>query len=197
MATSPQTATLSLDDFVAVAEATDERLEFVDGRIVDMTGASIEHGIITDNLAYSLRTQARPAGCRVLSQGTFVAAEGSDSAFVPDVLVYCGEVQRERIRGVDVVLNPTLLVEVLSPSTADYGHGRKWLSYRGITSLRHYLLVAQDQPRVEWYTRHGEHFWHYAETIGMQGEIRLDSLGVTLTLAEIYEGVLTADDRSE
>jgi Uma2 family endonuclease len=196
MATNPQTATITLEDFIAAAEATDERLEFVDGQIVSMSGASLEHGLITENVAYLLRNQLRTGGCRVLSQGTLVAADDSDDTFLPDVLVFCGEPQRRKIRGTDVLRNPVLLVEVLSASTADYDHGRKWLSYRGLPSLEHYLLVAQDQARVEWYTRHGEHFWHYAETIGMQGVIRLESLDVSLALSEIYEGVLTADAQS-
>lgn len=196
MATHPQTATLSLDDFIALAETSEERLEFVDGRIVAMTGASVEHGLIAQNIAQALSGLLRGRGCRVLSQGNLVAPADCDDTFVPDVLVFCGEAQRRRVRGSDVIGNPVLLVEVLSPSTADYDHGRKWESYRRIASLRHYLLVAQDQSRVEWYTRHGEHFWHYAETIGMRGEIRLESLEVVISLAEIYEGVLAADERS-
>lgn len=196
MATNPQTATVTLEDFIAAAEATDERLEFVDGRIVSMTGGSLEHGLIAQNIAQTLGTGLRGRGCRVLSQGTLIAAEDSDDTFAPDVLVFCGEAQRRKIRGADVLQNPLVLVEVLSPSTADYDHGRKWLSYRGIPSLQHYLLVAQDQARVERYTRHGEHFWHYTETLGLDSDVRLEALDITLRLAEIYEGVLAADGQS-
>lgn len=196
MATHPHTATVTLEDFIAAAEATDERLEFVDGRVVSMSGASLEHGLITENIAYALRARLRTGGCRVLSQGTLVAPDGSDDTFLPDVAVFCGEAQRRKVRGADVLQNPLLLVEVLSPSTADYDHGRKWLSYRGIPSLQHYLLVAQDQARVEGYTRHGEHFWHYTETLGLDSEVRLEALDMTLRLAEIYEGVLAADQPS-
>src|SRR5688572_27374319 len=148
MATHPQTAIVTLDDFIAAAETTDERLEFVDGQIVAMSAPSLEHGLIAENIAYSLRTRLRTGGCRVLSQGTLVAADGSDDTFVPDVAVFCGTAQRRKVRGADVLGNPIVLVEVLSPSTADYDHGRKWLSYRGIGSLQHYLLVAQDKARV-------------------------------------------------
>ena len=196
MATHPQTATITLDDFIAAAEGTDERIEFVDGQIVSLAAPSLEHGLIAENIAFSLRTRLRTKGCRVLSQGNLVAVAGSDDTFIPDVAVFCGDVQRRKVRRADVLRNPVVLVEVLSPSTADYDHGRKWLSYRGISSLKHYLLVAQDQARVEWYTRHGEHFWHYAETIGIEGEVRLESLNVALSLAEVYEGVLAADGLS-
>jgi Uma2 family endonuclease len=196
MATHPQSAIVTLDDFIAAAEATDERLEFVDGQIVSLSAPSLKHGLVAENVAFALRTRLRPGGCRVLSQGTLVAVDGSDDTFVPDVAVFCGEAQLRTVRGADVLRNPLLLVEVLSPSTANYDHGRKWESYRGIPSLQHYLLVAQDQPRVEWYTRRGEHFWHYAETIGMEGEIRLEALDVVISLAEVYEGVLAAEEHS-
>lgn len=195
MATHPQTAIVTLDGFIAAAEAADERMEFVDGRIVSLSAPSLKHGLIAENVAFALRTRLRPS-CRVLSQGNLVAADGSDDTFVPDVTVFCGEAQLRKVRGADVLRNPVVLVEVLSPSTADYDHGRKWESYRGIPSLQHYLLVAQDQPRVEWYTRHGEHFWHYAETIGVHGEIRLEALDVVISLAEVYEGVLAAEEHS-
>lgn len=196
MATHPRTATITLDDFIAAAEVTDERLEFVDGQIVAMAGASLEHGLISQKIAFSLGLQLRGRACSVVSQGTLVAAPGSDDSYLPDVAVFCGEPQRERIRGTDLLRNPVVLVEVLSHSTADYDHGRKWFSYRQIPALQDYLLVAQDQPRVERYTRHGEHFWHYNETLGVTGEVRLESLNVSLSMAEIYEGVFTAEQPS-
>ena len=197
MATNPRTATITLDDFIAAAEATDERLEFVDGQIVAMTGASIEHGLIAQSVASSMSVQLRGRPCRVLSQGTLVGRAEDENAFAPDVVVYCGEPRRQRVRGTDRLLNPAVIVEVLSPSTADYDHGRKWQSYRSIPSLQEYLLVAQDEPRVERYARHGEHFWLYGETTGLDGEIQLESLNVTLKLADIYDGVLSADSGRE
>jgi Uma2 family endonuclease len=196
MATNPQTATVTLDDFIAVAEMSEDRLEFVDGQILAMSGASLEHGLIISRIATSLANQLRGRACGVVSQGTLVRAKEGDHAFLPDVAVFCGQPQRDRLRGVDLLLNPVLLVEVLSPSTANYDHGRKWESYRGIASLQHYLLVAQDKARVEQYTRHGEHFWHYNETLGLDATVRFEPLDVSLALAEIYEGVLTADEQS-
>lgn len=196
MATDPQAATVTLDDFITAAEASEERLEFVDGQILAMSGASLEHGLIISSIATSLSIQLRGRPCGVVSQGTLVRAQSGDDTFLPDVAVFCGQPQRDRLRGVDLLLNPVLLVEVLSPSTTNYDHGRKWESYRGIASLQHYLLVAQDKVRVEQYTRHGEHFWHYTETLGLEAVVRLEALNVSLALAEIYQGVLTADQPS-
>lgn len=197
MATNPRTAIITLDDFIAAAEATDERLEFVDGEILAMAGASIEHGLVAQSVASSMSGQVRGRPCRVLSQGTLVGRAEDENAFLPDVVVYCGEPRRQRVRGTDRLLNPVVIVEVLSPSTADYDHGRKWESYRGIPTLQDYLLVTQDAPRVERFTRHGEHFWLYGETTGLDGEIQLESLNVTLKLADIYDGVLSADSGRE
>jgi Uma2 family endonuclease len=196
MATQPQTATITLDDFIATAEVSEERLEFVDGQILAMSGASLEHGLIVSSIATALSNQLRARPCGVVAQGTLVRAHAGDDTFLPDVAVFCGQPERDRFRGVDLLLNPVLLVEVLSPSTTNYDHGRKWESYQGIKSLQHYLLVAQDKARVEQYTRYGEHFWHYTETLGLDAVVRFESLNASLTMAEIYEGVLTADEAS-
>jgi Uma2 family endonuclease len=197
MATNPRTAIITLDDFIAAAEATDERLEFVDGEIVAMTGASLEHGLIANRIASALTVRLAGRPCGVVSQGTFVGTHENESAYVPDVAVYCGVAERRRVRGTDLLLNPVVIVEVLSPSTAGYDRGTKWESYRGIVSLQDYLLITQDEPRVERFKRHGEHFWLYGETTGLDGEIQLESLNVTLKLADIYDGVLSADSGRE
>jgi Uma2 family endonuclease len=187
MATNPRTAVVTLDDFIAAAEASETRIEYVDGKIVAMSGGSLAHGRIAQRIARFLGNRAM-AGCEVVT-GTLVASKVRESAFIPDVAVYCGEPRLERVRGTDLLLNPVLLIEVLSPSTADYDRGTKWESYRRIPTLQDYLLVSQDQPRVERYTRHGEHFWLFGETVGLDSEIRLESLNATITLAEIYEGI--------
>ena len=192
MATHPQTATVTLDDFIAAAEATGERLEFVDGRIVALAGTSLEHGLIVTRLVNALSNQLADRPCGVVSQGTLVRANVGENTFLPDVVVWCGEPERERIRGVDLVLNPVLLVEVLSSSTEDYDHGKKWENYRRIPALQDYLLVSQTRRRVERYSRQGDGFWLFSETMGPDEEIRIEALGVTVRLAEIYAGVLPA-----
>jgi Uma2 family endonuclease len=196
MATHPQTATVTLNDFVAALEASETGLEFVDGQIVALAGTSLEHGVITQRIARSLGNQLQGRPCEVVSQGTLVTPRVGDNAFLPDVLVYCGGAQRERVRGSDLLLNPALVVEVLSPSTAGYDHVTKGDNYRRITSLQDYLLVSQDRPRIQQYTRHGEGFWLFSEVAGQDEEIRIEALGVTLRLADIYEGVLAAEERS-
>lgn len=196
MATHPETATITLDDFIAAAEASETGLEFVDGQIVALAGTSLEHALITQRIAQSMGTQLRGRSCGVVSQGTLVTPRVGENAYLPDVVVFCGGPQRERVRGSDLLLNPALIVEVLSPSTAGYDHVTKGDSYRRILSLQDYLLVSQDRPRIQQFTRHGEGFWLFRETMGLDAVVRLDSLGVTLSMAEIYDGIIAADGLS-
>lgn len=196
MATNPQTATVTLDDFIAATEASDERVEFVDGQVVAMGSTSLEHAMVTQRIARSIGNQLAGRSCEVVSQGTLVTAEVGENTFLPDIVVFCGPPQRKRVRGADILLNPSVIVEVLSPSTAGYDHDTKWLNYRRIPSLQDYLLVSQDRARVERFTRHGDGFWLFSEVEGTVAELRLESLNVVLSMAEIYEGVLTADGAS-
>ncbi|MBB4636302.1 Uma2 family endonuclease [Longimicrobium terrae] len=188
MATNPKNATVTLDDFIAAAEASEQRLEFVDGQIVAMSGASILHGRIAQRITSSLDRQLENSGCEIL-RDTLVAAGVADNKFVPDVIVFCGEPEYERLRGIEMMLNPVVLIEVLSPTTANYDHVTKWENYRRIPSLREYLLVSQDRPRVEQYTRQDSRFWRFSETEGRDSEIRIESLNATLSLARIYAGL--------
>jgi Uma2 family endonuclease len=195
MATHPQTATVTLNDYLAGEEVAEFRSEFIDGAVVAMVGGTLEHGVIVGNLHGMLYARLEGGPCRVVSQGTQVKAAQGERVFYPDVAVFCGPPRREkRVR--DLLLNPALLIEVLSPSTAGYDHDVKWESYRRIASLQDYLLVSQDKPRVERYTRQGDGFWLFSEVEGVEGEIGLESLNVTLPLSRIYDGVFPADEET-
>src|SRR5687767_10231196 len=116
MATHPQTALLTLDDFIAAIEVSDERVEFVDGQFVAMGSTSLEHALVTQRIARSIGNQLAGRSCEVVSQGTLVTAEVGENTFLPDIVVFCGPPQRKRVRGADILLNPSVIVEVLSPS---------------------------------------------------------------------------------
>jgi Uma2 family endonuclease len=180
---------ISLDEYLLAEETAEIRGEFVDGVVISMTGGTLDHGVIVQNVGSELRDRLRRGPCRVVSQTTHVRIERTERIFYPDVVVYCGAVQRER-RVRDLLLNPTVLVEVLSPSTASYDRGFKWENYRRIPSLRDYLLVSQDEPRVERYTRHEDGMWLFSETVGLDATIHLESIGVDLALRDIYEDTL-------
>lgn len=189
MATNPRSATVTLEDFIAAAEASEERLEFIDGQIVAMGGATITHGRITQRIAYALGAQLEGSPCEVLSQGNLVASGVAENAFVPDVVVFCGEPRFLQTAGGELLLNPVMLVEVLSPSTAHMDRDAKLDNYRRIATLQEYLIVSQDRPRVERYMRQNEHFWQFSVTEGLDARIRLEGVNVTLDLARIYAGL--------
>ena len=110
----------------------------------------------------------------------------SVSYFYPDVSVVCGEVERDKDSD-DILTNPTVIVEVLSPSTADYDHGKKFAHYRQIPSLKDYLLVHTGEILIEQYTRQANGDWLLSEHDGMEAEVRLASIDCTITLRAIYE----------
>lgn len=195
MATQPHTATITLDDYLAAEELAEFRSEFINGEIVAMVGGSFRHNRIIHNLHLALGNQLRGGPCGMMSQAMRVRASGSEDVFYPDIVVYCGEPQIERRKG-EILLNPALLIEVLSPSSAAYDRGPKWDQYRGIPSLQEYVVMWQDAPRVERFTRQGDGFWLFAEAKGLDAAMPLESIGVILRLGDVYEGVLTADEQS-
>lgn len=188
----PDPSRMSLDEYLAAEEVAEGRGEYIDGVVRAMVGSTLDHGLIVQNVGSELRDRLRRGPCRVVSQGTHVRIERTDRVFYPDVAVFCGEVKRER-RVRDLMLNPTVLVEVLSPSTESYDHTTKWENYRRIPSLREFLLISQDEPLVERYARHDDGMWRFDKTTGLDAAIRLESIGVELELRDIYEGTLEGD----
>lgn len=171
----------TVDDFLGWEELQEERYEFVQGMIRAMTGGSLDHATIIGNVAGTLRDRLRGGPCKAYASEVKVKA--ADSAMYPDVLIHCGPVDPKAT----VVTDPVVVVEVLSKSTDDYDRGRKWLAYQTIPELTHFLLVSQDECRIDVYRRMGNGW--FTETIGDMGaEIALASIGARLSVAEIYEG---------
>jgi Uma2 family endonuclease len=169
----------TVDDFLAWEAGQPERYEFVDGVLRMMVGASVAHTVIKDNIAAALRERLRGGPCRALSQGPKVVTESA--VLYPDVTVTCTPLEpaEDRVRA------PTVIVEVLSRSTADYDRGAKGVIYRDMPSLQHYLLVAQDRRRVELYSRMGED-WSLRVIEPPGTSVRLLSIDAELSLEEIY-----------
>lgn len=188
MASHPRPALVSPEEYLAFERASEERHELVDGEIRAMTGGSRAHGTFVVNIAAALHTQLRGGPCAVLTQSMRVRVEASRSYFYPDVVAYCGEPRTEDAHE-DSLLEPVMIVEVLSPSTTDYDHGRKWEHYRKLPSLREYLLVSQEEPRVERFARQGEIAWLFSEVAGLDAALGLESVGASLALEDVYERV--------
>jgi Uma2 family endonuclease len=175
-------------EYLAFERASEFKHEYVDGEIFAMTGGSGEHSLIIASTIIALGIQTRGGSCRVFSNDIRVRASLVGSYFYPDVAIVCGEIEYTDDH-LDTLANPTLIIEVLSPSTERYDRGKKFQIYRELKSLQEYLLVAQDSPHIERYLRQENNIWQFNDAKGLEATLELPSIGCTLALAEVYEQV--------
>ena len=182
---------LTPQEYLALERAAETKSEYIDGILVAMSGATREHILVTVNIVSELNRQLRGRPCEVYAQDMRVRIVEGGMYSYPDVVAVCEPPQFEDDE-FDVLLNPTLIVEVLSSSTEGYDRGLKFRRYRRRPSLQDYELVAQDRAVVERYSRQGDH-WVLTEVTGLDSTIDLPSIGCTLALRDIYakvEGLL-------
>ncbi|HKG15038.1 MAG TPA: Uma2 family endonuclease [Pyrinomonadaceae bacterium] len=196
MSSQPKTY-LTPEEYLAIERLNEHKSEYIDGEMVAMTGASRRHNLIAVNLSRDISQQLRGRPCESYASDMRVRVPSTRSYLYPDVVVVCGEPQFEDDY-VDTLLNPTVLVEVLSESTERYDRGRKFGFYRTIESLAEYVLVAQDECRVEQYSKQPDGRWLLTDHRSPGDVVGLASVQCALRLSEIYEKVLTdvegADD---
>ena len=178
----------SADEYLELERRAETKSEFHDGQIYAMTGASREHNLVNVNISRELSQQLKGRPCEAYAADMRVKAAESRSYHYPDFTVVGGSPVFEDDH-LDTLLNPTLVIEVLSPSTESYDRGGKFASYRKIESLREYVLVSQDAPRIERFQRTAEG-WVLTEAEGLDATLPLDAIGCTLSLREVYEKVL-------
>ncbi len=188
MMTIPATSFLSPEEYLALERSSELRHEYVDGQMVAMTGASRNHSLIVTNLSGELRQQLKGRLCEVHTSDLRIQVSATGLYTYPDVVVVCGEPRFEDAH-VDTLLNPTLIIEVLSPTTESYDRGRKFEQYRTLESLQEYLLVSQDRPRVEQFLRQDGNVWLFTEVAGLDQTVSLPSIECQVAVAEIYEKV--------
>ena len=176
----------SFEEYLALERASEIRHDFLAGELFAMVGAGRRHNLIVTNLVAALRPQLRGTGCEIYANDMRVRVAEADFAAYPDVVVACSG-PRFHDRESDTLLDPTLIVEVLSPSTADYDRGTKFASFRRLPSLRDYLLVSQTAVQVEHFTRHDDETWRLAETSDPDAVLELPSIGCRLALRAVYE----------
>ena len=170
-----------------IPDAETVRSEYINGEIINMPGASFAHNLITNNISGELRARLRDSECAVFANDMRISIPTAKSYFYPDVGVVCGEPRFEDDI-FDTLLNPVVVVEVLSPSTEAFDRGEKFAHYRHVTSLQEYVLVAQDQIRVEHYYRQ-ERQWIFTDFEKHDEILLLPSIQCELPLQEIYERV--------
>jgi len=176
------------DEYLAGERLSESRSEYLDGVVCPMTGASFKHIKVVANLTTELVTQLRGRPCDVLPSEMKVRLPDSRKFFYPDVIVLCGEPQFHDER-TDIILNPLLVIEVLSESTEAFDRGAKFLAYQTLDSLKEYVLVAQDRPVVEQYVRNEGGTWTYTLASGLESSLTLPSVECTLNLSAVYDKV--------
>ena len=183
----PVSDKISRADYLTHERTAKTRSEWIDGQVVAMTGGSRAHNLIVTNLVRELSSRLRGGPCEVYSNDLRVGIQTANLYTYPDVVV-CDPPEFEDDQ-FDTLLNPTLIVEVLSPSTESYDRGKKFERYRSIETLRNYLLVAQDQPRVERFQRREGGFWMFSDRVGLDATLELETPGVALPMSEIYDRI--------
>jgi Uma2 family endonuclease len=187
---SPEVQTyITPEDYLAFERKAETRNEYVNGEIFAKTGANREHSLIVGNTAGELGQQLKTKPCEVYAVKMRVKAPAARSYVYPDVVVVCGEPQFED-GYFDTLLNPTLVVEVLSKSTESYNRLAKSAYYRTIESLVEYLLVAQEEYRVEQYVKQADGRWLLSDVRSLDSAIDLGTIGCSLALSDVYDRIL-------
>ena len=185
----------TVEEYITLLQSSDVRYEYFDGEIVAMAGGKISHGAIALNVAATL--QRKLSGCRAFSSDVAIKVPAAPPFRFPDVSVICGQIEIEEMQGIEMLLNPVLLVEVLSQSTEKYDREGKFLAYQSIPSFQEYLLIEQDRYHVTHYVKQGDGAWLRRDVIGIESTVKLASVDSELTMAEIYRDVTLAVDMPE
>ncbi|NBC49892.1 MAG: Uma2 family endonuclease [Gammaproteobacteria bacterium] len=181
---------IRFEDWLAGERASrDERSEYVAGEVFAMSGGTAEHNAILTNVSGQLWTQMKGRPCWIYASGMKLHIQHADAGKYPDLMALCGEQQFHDARR-DLLLNPSLIGEVLSDSTEGYDRGEKFALYRHIPSLQEYLLVSQHRPLVELYTRGSDGRWVLTAFEDLADQVVLESIGCTLALDEIYDKIV-------
>jgi len=186
MASNPITK-VTAEEYLAMDRASEFRSEFLDGEIIAMSGGSPRHSRLKMSLAIQIGTALRGTSSEAFDSDLRVRVSPRMYAY-PNLTVVCGDLKLDTERG-DVLLNPTAIFEVLSPSTEYYDRIVKFQHYREVESLQDYILVAQDRVRVEQYTQGVSNTWTLHDYQHPDDVLQIASIGISLTLAAIYERI--------
>ncbi len=181
--------TYSLEEYFELEKETNERFEYFDGEIFSMSGVSESHDAIEVNLIATFRAKLRGKKCRNFAANMRLKVPSLPPYRYSDGSALCGEASFEKIGGVDVLVNPQLIIEVLSSSTEKFDRDLKFKHYKSIESFREYLLISQESYFVVHYLKHNEKFWMQTEYDKLEDIINLTTLDCDLTLGDIYEDI--------
>ncbi len=178
----------TLEEYFALERVGDARYEYWNGEIVCMSGGTSQHAIICSNIQMNIGRQLAGRKCRVFSADLSIKTSNLPPYRYPDMSVVCGQPAFEYIAGIAILINPILVVEVLSPGTESHDRNEKRAAYQALPSLQEYILVAQDAPHLTHYLKQDDQ-WSRNDYADRGAVIELSSIDCRLSLAEVYDGV--------
>jgi Uma2 family endonuclease len=185
MAVAEPVRKLTEAEYLEIERAAEFKSEFFEGEVFAMSGGTARHSLIATNLAREFGNQLRGKPCTAYNSDLRIKVEASGLITYPDLSIICGPLNFVD-EGGDTVVNPTVIVEVLSPSTEAYDRGRKFENYRLIPGFKEYLLIGQGNPHVEQFIRGESGEWVLREAGGLDGKLDLAALNMSLPLSEVY-----------
>jgi Uma2 family endonuclease len=182
----------TIEEYIELLKNSDERFEYFNGEVVTLSGGKIAHVRIALSIMRGLETRLGERPCEVFSNDMALKVPRALPFRYADASVVCGEPIVEPFHGIDMLVNPLVIVEVLSPSTEAYDVETKFWEYQSIASFREYVLVRQDRPHVTHYLRQGPGQWLRTDIAGLEDSVAFPSLEISLPLNEIYRRVVFA-----
>ena len=181
----------TLEEYLELDHASEEKIEFWGGHIFTLAGVSEEHGQIEVNLTtlFSNEFRKKKKKCRVFPANIRIKVPTYLPYRYPDLSALCGEAKFEKLGKQDLLVNPQLIIEILSDSTESFDRGDKFTYYKSIESFTEYVLIAQHRPHITQYVKQADNSWSYKEINGVDNEIRFASVDCEMSLADIYEDV--------
>lgn len=176
----------TLEEYIELEKNSEEKFEFFEGNVWCMAGASPEHETIVGNMITALNIALRGRGCRVFPSNLKVKVPVYPPYRYPDLTALCGEPVYEELQGLKMLINPRLIVEVLSSSTEAFDQSDKFTYYKSIESFTEYLLISHDRPHIALFTKQDEKTWLHREYNSLDESVYLSSVDCELSVAEIY-----------
>ena len=187
-------AYLSEYEYLQIERDSEHKSEYYQGEMFAMSGASLAHNEISSNINFALRKRFGNKPCRVFTSEMRVTVQENGLYTYPDLVIVCEKPELED-EHFDTLINPFLIIEILSPSTEAYDRGKKFEMYQKMESLQHYLLVAQDRPSVMHHSRQKENDWLLHTVLNLEDSIEIKDLEIEVKLTEIYERVVFEENK--
>ena len=178
---------ITIEEYLELEETSSEKHEYYQGEVFAMSGAKVPHNVISRNLLIALGLKLKGKTCQPFGSDQRIHIEKNTLFTYPDISIICGEIKTLNDDNWNV-LNPTVLIEILSPSTKNYDRGEKFMLYRDITTLKEYILVNSESIHIEVFRLNTSNHWELEEHRNISEMLQLPAVDVFVRLTEIYEG---------